>query len=744
MSFSKQYKKFLVTEWKEYYFSFFFLKKMLTLMDVCAPMPKRNHYELMRSIDDDLIYEEKNDYLLMLIEKIEEIAVSEVNKANDFLIAKMGELEKDFKNVKYNLILYYCQKEVLSEKAMGFKLSEMKLCIKMFYTKVMNLLLFYFYNKKAVKYFILKYSSLIILSYDSLLFQNQKRDLQLESKFKEKFQNAHLKRLKFILSHCTSMYLSPLFFPPCFKEYAQKELKHIIKHPILSMWDSYFLSFFSGFSLILFIFIIVLAWNGNIDPDDNETFGYVFPIFRGAAFFIVYLWLLGLNVYGWSFYHVNYKKALDFKGHFSLLNEILMRAAFFTTVFLIVFLWYILLNDRKHEDYSMIVAFIPKNHLPLIIWGVLLIYMLFPSKKVFNGRGRWFMFSLLFEVFFCAPFFVNFNATWVNDQMLSLVVPIRDMAYTFCLYVEKWRNYADDHPAHCFENTITVGFLTIFIPVVTRVIQFIRVLKDQGYIGGPNFMLFLCVLIVLINTIFSYLWGISPENEFYFISWVISAICLSSYGFYMDVAVDWLLFQPNSKHRFLRDKLYYPKKKYYWAIILDFFLRFAWILTINPALCNKIMRPELFTFVVALLEIFRRVIWNFLRIEKEMILNLDKYVWQNNFNLPYGPLPKNEENIFDELWKKQDFIKIDSEEESPAFHFDFDRELDILGKIKKKGYFKIIFWNSIYIYIYFFLNIEKNIVENRINIFKKIDKKLKENNKKIKEVQSRISGSIEK
>ena len=179
------------------------------------------------------------------------------------------------------------------------------------------------------------------------------------------------------------------------------------------------------------------------------------------------------------------------------------------------------------------------------------------------------------------------------------------------------------------------------------------------------------IFVLLINTVFSYLWGNDPHNQLYFIFWILSALSLSSYGYYLDIAKDWGVLGKDPKYIFLRNKLHYPKNCYYIAMALNFILRFAWILTINPALSNKMMRPELFTFMIGLLEIFRRSIWNFIRIENEMNDNSDKYIWEENLHLPFGSIRKEMIEVYEELWREQRFSEREFEDISDFYFVDF-------------------------------------------------------------------------
>lgn len=63
---------------------------------------------------------------------------------------------------------------------------------------------------------------------------------------------------------------------------------------------------------------------------------------------------------------------------------------------------------------------------------------------------------------------------------------------------------------------------------------------------------------------------------------------------------------------------------YYFAIIEDLLLRFVWALSFFLTE-NKIVSGELMTSIVAPLEVFRRFVWNFFRLENEHLNNCGKF-----------------------------------------------------------------------------------------------------------------------
>jgi EXS family len=128
--------------------------------------------------------------------------------------------------------------------------------------------------------------------------------------------------------------------------------------------------------------------------------------------------------------------------------------------------------------------------------------------------------------------------------------------------------------------------------------------------------------------------------------WYICLICIrlffilinSIYSFYWDVAQDWDLSLFSStrddpeypfglrRHRFL-----HAKEIYYFAIALDLLLRFTWTIKLSHRL-DRFNDMEGGIFIMEVLEVFRRWIWIFLRVETE---------WGRLVSLPSAiPRPK--------------------------------------------------------------------------------------------------------
>jgi hypothetical protein len=118
--------------------------------------------------------------------------------------------------------------------------------------------------------------------------------------------------------------------------------------------------------------------------------------------------------------------------------------------------------------------------------------------------------------------------------------------------------------------------------------------------------------------------------------WFCAVLFNSFYSFYWDVAKDWDLSlfsssreRPSPNHPYgLRRRLHFHYKEvYYIAIAMDLILRCTWSLKLSPHL-DHLNNLEGGIFVMEFLEVFRRWVWIFFRVETE---------WVRNSSMGLGP-----------------------------------------------------------------------------------------------------------
>lgn len=132
--------------------------------------------------------------------------------------------------------------------------------------------------------------------------------------------------------------------------------------------------------------------------------------------------------------------------------------------------------------------------------------------------------------------------------------------------------------------------------------------------------------------------------------WYFAMFINSTYSFYWDISNDWNFgffskFLSNKSNTvYLRNKLIYSRTFYIIAILIDFSLRYIWILKLlylnsNSTSSLKVFSVMLFTtemgnFILEILEIFRRWVWVFIKVETEYvkIVTSEEYIEMQNLD----------------------------------------------------------------------------------------------------------------
>ena len=112
----------------------------------------------------------------------------------------------------------------------------------------------------------------------------------------------------------------------------------------------------------------------------------------------------------------------------------------------------------------------------------------------------------------------------------------------------------------------------------------------------------------------------------FFYAWIICAVISSLYAYAWDIKMDWGLLDSSesNENKFLREEIVYASKGYYYfAIAEDFILRFGWAISLS--LSEKFQNSHLVATFLAPLEIFRRFVWNFFRLENEHLNNCGQF-----------------------------------------------------------------------------------------------------------------------
>ncbi|KAK7400896.1 hypothetical protein VNO78_12205 [Psophocarpus tetragonolobus] len=390
------------------------------------------------------------------------------------------------------------------------------------------------------------------------------------------------------------------------------------------------MGFLAGCTTALVLALILIVRTRNILEDKGSTkyMDTLFPLNSFYGFVVLHLLMYAANIYFWRRYRVNHSFIFGFKQGTELgYNQVLLLGFGIA----VLALGGVLANldmqiDPQTQDYKTLTEL-----LPLILILVMVAILLCPLNYFYRSSRIFFLICLFHCI--CAPLYkVTLPDFFLADQLTSQVQALRSLEFYICYY--GWGDFKQ-RETNCKSSSvfITFSFIVAVIPYWARFLQCLRRLfeeKDsmQGYNGLKYFI---TIVAVCLRTVLNH----NNSMGWKVLAWIfsISAALVSTYW---DLVIDWGLLQRRSKNRWLRDKLAVPNKSvYFLAMVLNVLLRFAWLQTVlrfNVSFLHK----QAMTTIVACLEIIRRGLWNFFRLENEHLNNVGKYRAFKSVPLPFN------------------------------------------------------------------------------------------------------------
>ncbi|KAF8390162.1 hypothetical protein HHK36_024684 [Tetracentron sinense] len=358
-------------------------------------------------------------------------------------------------------------------------------------------------------------------------------------------------------------------------------------------------TFLSGFfggcttALIVALILIMRARHILYKEGSAQYMDNMFPLYSLFGFIVLHMLTYAVNIYFWRQYRVNYSFIFGFKQGTELgYREIFLLSSGLAILALASVLSNLDMQmDPKTKDYKVLTELLPLG----------LVVVTLPD-------------------FFLA------------DQLTSQVQAIRSLEFYICYY--GWGDFKHRHN-FCKEYTVykIFYFIIAVIPYWSRLLQCLRRLyEEKDPMQGYNGLKYLSTIIaVSMRTAYSQ-HKITSLRTTASITSGIAAIVST----YWDLVIDWGLLQRHSKNRWLRDKLIISNKNvYFGAMILNILLRFAWMQTVLNVEV-PFLHGEALIAIFASLEIIRRGIWNFFRLENEHLNNVGKYRAFKSVPLPFN------------------------------------------------------------------------------------------------------------
>ncbi|KAK8711374.1 hypothetical protein V6N13_146658 [Hibiscus sabdariffa] len=502
--------------------------------------------------------------------------------------------------------------------------------------------------------------SVIKSSKSDLLFGRQELRTA-EEKISEAFVEFN-RKLRLLKSYC---FLNQLAFSKIMKKYdkcrSQREMRRRLtckwwtnlilvvqlrlemanKNLFKSVQSNFFLSlnflhsltgFFSGCSIALIVAIIVNIHARNIlESQGKERYMVnIFPLYSLFGYIVLHMLMYAGNIYFWKRYRINYSFIFGFKQGTELgYREVLLLTSGLSMLALAGVISHLDMEmDPRTKSFRTLTELIP-----LFLLIVVLSITLCPFNIIYRS-SRFFLIRCAFHCV-CAPLYkVTLPEFFLADQLTSQVQAIRSLEFYICYY--GWGNFKERSNT-CGENEVykVLYIVVAIIPYWIRFLQCVRRLfEEKDTAHGLNGLKYLSTIVVVATrTIYSH--QDEKTTTGLVLATATSGIATMA-SLYWDIVIDWGLLNMNSTNPYLRDKLAVPHKGvYYVAMVLNCVLRLAWMQQVLGIQTVPFLHKTALTAVVASLEIVRRGIWNFFRLENEHLNNVGKYRAFKSVPLPF-------------------------------------------------------------------------------------------------------------
>uniref|UniRef100_A0A8C7XP87 Xenotropic and polytropic retrovirus receptor 1b n=1 Tax=Oryzias sinensis TaxID=183150 RepID=A0A8C7XP87_9TELE len=646
MKFTEHLSAHITPEWRKQYIQYEAFKEMLYAAQDQAPS--------VEVTDEDTV----KRYYAKFEEKFFQACEKELAKINTFYSEKLAEAQRRFATLQNELQSSLdAQRESLANarglrrRKTVFALSQQERC------KHRNI-------KDLQLAFSEFYLSLILLqNYQNLNFTGfrkilKKHDKILETPRGADWRVAHVevapfytcKKITQLISETEALVTTELEGGD-----RQKAMKRLRVPPLgaaqpAPAWTTFRVGLYCGVFLVLIVAVVI---TGAVVIRNSEVWPMV-RIYRGGFLLIEFLFLLGINTYGWRQAGVNHVLIFELNPRNNLSHQHLFEIAGLLGVLWCVSLLACLFSNNIQ---------IPMQANPLILYGFFLLFLINPFKTCYY-KSRFWLLKLLFRVV-TAPFHrVGFADFWLADQLNSLVTVLMDLEYMICFYSFEldWKEQNGLFRNGKVCNSYSYGVRAVIkcLPAWFRFVQCLRRYRDTKrafphLVNAGKYST--SFFVVAFAALYSTQKGQDHAHVFFYLH--ISCLVVSScYTLIWDLRMDWGLFDRNAgENSFLREEIVYPHKAYYYsAIVEDVLLRFAWILTISVTTLTDIpYSSDILATVLAPLEVFRRFVWNFFRLENEHLNNCGEFRAVRDISV--APLNADDQTLLEQMMDQEDGVR---------------------------------------------------------------------------------------
>ncbi|KAK7274866.1 hypothetical protein RIF29_15967 [Crotalaria pallida] len=382
---------------------------------------------------------------------------------------------------------------------------------------------------------------------------------------------------------------------------------------------TFFTGFFTGCLVALLVATILRIVSQNLMKRKEGTFYMenIFPLYSLFGFITLHMLMYAANTYFWKRYRINYPFLFGFRpGTVLDYREVFLLSTGLAVLVLLCFLINLHLEmNQRTPNYKTATELVP---LSLVILILLITFLPF---NIIYRSSRFFFIRCLFRCI-CAPFFrVRLPDFILADQLTSQAQAFKYFELYICYYGMGEHSRREKK---CQSRSVynVLYFIVAIVPYWFRLAQCMRQSIEERDIkrafNGLNYLS--TIVAILIRTTYEF----KKRKVWQVLALISSAVAVLQNTFW-DIVMDWGLLRRHSKNPYLRDKLVVPHKSVYFiAMVLDILLRLSWIQLVLLLNWRSLRKVAMVT-VISCLEIFRRGMWNFFRLENEYLNNVGHY-----------------------------------------------------------------------------------------------------------------------
>ncbi|XP_010551323.1 PREDICTED: phosphate transporter PHO1 homolog 1 isoform X2 [Tarenaya hassleriana] len=391
---------------------------------------------------------------------------------------------------------------------------------------------------------------------------------------------------------------------------------------------TFFIGLFTGcFTALLAGYIVTAHLAGMYRQNSDSTFYMetAYPVLSMFGLLFLHLFLYGCNIFMWRKARINYSFIFELcPGKDLKYRDVFLICSVSMTAVLGVMFVHLSLLTKGYSFRQ--VQVIPG--LLLLVFSILLVCPL----NVFYKPSRYRFISVIRNIVLSPLYKVVMLDFFMADQLCSQVPMLRNLEYIACYYITG--SYKTQDYGYCMRTKYykDLAYAVSFLPYYWRAMQCARRWFDEGEKSH------LVNLGKYVSAMLAAGAKVAYEKERN-AGWLCLVVVVSSaatvYQLYWDFVKDWGLLQVNSKNPWLRNELMIRRKFiYYFSMVLNLVLRLAWLQTVLHSNFEHVDHRVTGLFLAAL-EVIRRGLWNFYRLENEHLNNAGKFRAVKTVPLPF-------------------------------------------------------------------------------------------------------------